>query len=97
MLGKCSVTERGVLLLFFFFQSRRRHAISSTVWGAGSFKKEPDRGRRAPRLHLGLPDRYLPHDRHEAQLAACGLDGLGIEQSIRAALERLGPADIASA
>ena len=39
-----------------------------------------------PILHLGLPDRYIEQDGHEAQLAGCGLDALGIESAIRALL-----------
>ncbi len=66
--------------------------------GAGSAIAEflAERGLTKALLHLGLPDRYLPQDSHEMQLAACGLDGPGIEQSIRAALARLDRADIAS-
>jgi 1-deoxy-D-xylulose-5-phosphate synthase len=37
-------------------------------------------------IHLGLPDRYIDHAAHEAQLAACGLDAAGIEAAVRAAL-----------
>ena len=82
-----------------------RHRLLVTVeenavaGGAGSAVAEflAERGLTNARLHLGLPDRYLPQDNHEAQLAACGLDGVGIERSIRAALDRLDPADSASA
>jgi 1-deoxy-D-xylulose-5-phosphate synthase len=72
---------------------------NAVAGGAGSAVAEflAERGLTNARLHLGLPDRYLPQDNHEAQLAACGLDGVGIERSIRAALDRLDPADSASA
>ncbi len=81
-----------------------RHRLLVTVeenvvaGGAGSAIAEflAERGLTKALLHLGLPDRYLPQDSHEMQLAACGLDGPGIEQSIRAALARLDQADIAS-
>lgn len=81
-----------------------RHRLLVTVeenviaGGAGSAIAEflAERGLTKALLHLGLPDRYLPQDSHEMQLAACGLDGPGIEQSIRAALARLDRADIAS-
>jgi 1-deoxy-D-xylulose-5-phosphate synthase len=33
-------------------------------------------------LHLGLPDRYIDHGKHEHQLQQCGLDAQGIQQSI---------------
>ena len=34
-------------------------------------------------LHLGLPDRFIEHGDPVKLLAACGLDAVGIEQSIR--------------
>ena len=72
---------------------------NAVAGGAGSAIAEflAERGLTNARLHLGLPDRYLPHDNHELQLAACGLDAGGIQRSIRAALDRLDPADSASA
>jgi|TARA_B110000908_G_scaffold30687_1_gene36383 1-deoxy-D-xylulose-5-phosphate synthase len=33
-------------------------------------------------LHLGLPDRYIDHGKHENQLQQCGLDAPGIRTSI---------------
>ena len=36
-----------------------------------------------PVLQLGLPDAYTEHGTHAQQLAQCGLDTAGIEQSIR--------------
>jgi len=35
-------------------------------------------------LNLGLPDRYIDHGTQDQQLVECGLDGVGIEASIRA-------------
>ena len=35
-------------------------------------------------LNLGLPDRYIDHGNQSALLTECGLDGKGIESSIRA-------------
>ena len=74
-----------------------RHRLLVTVeenavaGGAGSAVAEflASQGLVKPLLHLGLPDRYVEHDSHEAQLAACGLDAAGIERSIREALSRL--------
>jgi 1-deoxy-D-xylulose-5-phosphate synthase len=40
-------------------------------------------------LHFGLPDRYIEHAAHEAQLAACGLDAAGIVAAVRAAVAGL--------
>jgi len=76
----------------------RRHRLLVTVeenvvaGGAGSAVAEflVSQGLTIPLLHLGLPDRYLEQDSHEAQLAACGLDAAGIERSVREALVRLG-------
>lgn len=42
-----------------------------------------------PVLNLGIPDSFIEHDEHGAQLAALGLDAGGIERSIRARLETL--------
>ena len=39
-----------------------------------------------PSLNLGLPDRYIDHGSQEQQLAECGLDGPGVEASIRNSL-----------
>lgn len=43
-----------------------------------------------PVLQLGLPDAYIEHATHTQQLAQCGLDAAGIEQSIRKKLVQLG-------
>ena len=75
-----------------------RHQLLVTVeenavaGGAGSAVAEllASRGLAPRLLHLGLPDRYLEQDSHEAQLAACGLDAAGIERSVREALGRSG-------
>ena len=37
-----------------------------------------------PILHLGLPDRFVEHGDPAVLLARCGLDGAGLERSIRA-------------
>jgi len=42
-----------------------------------------------PVLQLGLPDRFLEHDDHGAQLAAVGLDAAGITDAIRQRLLQL--------
>ena len=34
-------------------------------------------------LHLGLPDRFVPHGDPGKLMAQCGLDAAGVEQSIR--------------
>ncbi len=39
-------------------------------------------GINTPVLHLGLPDRYIDHGKHEYQLQQCGLDSQNIQQSI---------------
>ncbi|MDZ7684028.1 MAG: transketolase C-terminal domain-containing protein [Gammaproteobacteria bacterium] len=41
-------------------------------------------------LNLGIPDRFIGHDKPAAMLADCGLDESGIEASIKARLERMG-------
>lgn len=74
-----------------------RHRLLVTVeenaiaGGAGSAVAEflASQGLTIPLLHLGLPDRYLEQDSHEAQLAACGLDAAGIGRSVREALGRM--------
>jgi 1-deoxy-D-xylulose-5-phosphate synthase len=74
-----------------------RHRLLVTVeenaiaGGAGSAVAEflANQGLTIPLLHLGLPDRYLEQDSHEAQLAACGLDAAGIERSVHEALGRM--------
>jgi 1-deoxy-D-xylulose-5-phosphate synthase len=61
---------------------------NAVTGGAGSAVGEllSRRGYLVPCLHLGLPDRFIDQDAHPAQLAACGLDGPGILESVRAAL-----------
>ena len=53
--------------------------------GAGSAVNEylAAAGHVVSSLNLGLPDRYIEHGSQEQQLAACGLDGAGIEASVR--------------
>jgi 1-deoxy-D-xylulose-5-phosphate synthase len=53
--------------------------------GAGSAVAEllAEDGMAVPILHLGLPDRFIDHAEHGAQLAACGLDANGIESRVR--------------
>ena len=52
--------------------------------GAGSGVNEAlsAAGISTPTLNLGLPDRYIDHGSQTALLAECGLDAIGIEQSI---------------
>jgi len=59
--------------------------------GAGSAVSEllAEHGRRVPCVHLGLPDRYIEHADHSAQLAACGLDADSIAARVRTALSAL--------
>lgn len=58
---------------------------NSIAGGAGSAVAEllADRHRWVPCVHLGLPDRYQDQAEHGAQLAACGLDALGITERLR--------------
>ena len=42
-----------------------------------------------PVLTLGVPDRFIAHASVREQLAACGLDAIGIARSIQARFERL--------
>lgn len=42
-----------------------------------------------PILNLGLPDAFLPHGKHLSLLEQCGLNGQGIEKSIRNKLQKL--------
>lgn len=53
--------------------------------GAGSGVNEylAAAGYATPTLNLGLPDRYIDHGSQTALLSECGLDAVGIEQSIR--------------
>jgi len=36
-----------------------------------------------PIMHLGLPDQFIDHGKHQDLLSACGLDGIGITDSIK--------------
>jgi 1-deoxy-D-xylulose-5-phosphate synthase len=60
--------------------------------GAGSGVAEllAERSILVPCIHLGLPDRYVEHAEHPAQLAACGLDAAGIAARVSAELDHLG-------
>lgn len=42
-----------------------------------------------PVLNLGLPDEFIDHGTPSALLSACGLDAIGMEQSIRQRAEKL--------
>jgi len=59
--------------------------------GAGSAISEllAEHGQRVPCIHLGLPDRYIEHADHCAQLAACGLDAESIAARVRTELSAL--------
>ncbi|MGE5152778.1 MAG: 1-deoxy-D-xylulose-5-phosphate synthase [Bdellovibrio bacteriovorus] len=71
---------------------------NSIAGGAGSAVAEllAERRRWVPCLHLGLPDRYIEHAEHAAQLAACGLDAAGIATRVRSELAALAQGDTAS-
>jgi 1-deoxy-D-xylulose-5-phosphate synthase len=76
------------------------HALIVTVeehavmGGAGSAVCEAlaARGLEHRVLLLGLPDRFIDHGDPAKLLASVGLDARGIEQSVRAALEKAAPA-----
>lgn len=57
---------------------------NSIAGGAGAAVSEylNNQGITLPIIHLGLPDRYIEHATHQAQLANCGLTSEGIKQSI---------------
>ena len=65
---------------------------NAVAGGAGSAVSEilSERGVLVRCIHLGLPDRYVEHAEHHAQLAMCGLDAVGITTRVHAELERLG-------
>ena len=46
-------------------------------------------GVQVPSLLLGLPDRFVDHGDHASLMKECGLDSVGIAQSIKAKLEQL--------
>lgn len=64
---------------------------NSVAGGAGAAVNEylAEAGVSVAMLNLGLPDRFIEHDKHENMLAACGLNGEGVLNSIR---ERLATA-----
>jgi 1-deoxy-D-xylulose-5-phosphate synthase len=68
---------------------------NSISGGAGSAVAEllAEHRRWVPCIHLGLPDRYLEHAEHAAQLAACGLDPVGIATRVRGELAALAEGD----
>lgn len=57
--------------------------------GAGASVSEylNSQGVTIPVLHLGLPDRFIDHGKHQQLLSHCGLDATGIEKSVLARLE----------
>ncbi len=71
-------------------QMARTHALIVTVeenslmGGAGSAVMEAMQtiNMSIPTLCLGLPDTFIEHGVHETMLAQCGLDSIGITQSI---------------
>ncbi len=64
------------------FVTVEEHVI---MGGAGSACNEAllQMGANKPVLNLGLPDEFIDHGDHQKLLAALGLSGQGIEQSIR--------------
>jgi 1-deoxy-D-xylulose-5-phosphate synthase len=72
-------------------QLAREHALLVTVeenviqGGAGSAVAEclAQQGIQVPLLQLGLPDHFIEQGDHKALLAACGLDSIGLLNSIR--------------
>lgn len=64
---------------------------NAIMGGAGSAVAEwlNSEGMTMPLLQLGLPDRYIEHDKHEKMLSAVGLDAEGIYQSINTRLTLL--------
>ena len=46
-------------------------------------------GMKIPLLQLGLPDYFIDHGSSETLLKQCGLDGSGIEKSIKAFREKI--------
>ena len=74
-----------------------RHPLMVTIeentvmGGAGSACLEAIQamGLTVPVLQLGLPDTYIDHGDPVMQLADCGLDATGIEQSVQKRLAEL--------
>jgi 1-deoxy-D-xylulose-5-phosphate synthase len=54
--------------------------------GAGSAVHEALAGSKVKVLLLGLPDRFVEHGDPAKLLSSVGLDGPGIEKSVRAAM-----------
>ena len=59
--------------------------------GAGVSEYLAQCGITLPVLHLGIPDHYIEHGSHAQQLAQCGLDAAGIQQSIENHWQQLAP------
>lgn len=59
--------------------------------GAGSAVSEflNGKGIAAALLHIGLPDRFVDHGKHDELLAECGLDTAGIQATIEARLTQI--------
>ncbi len=57
--------------------------------GAGVSEYLNSQGITIPVLHLGLPDQFIDHGKHQDLLAACGLDSTGIKHSIEQRLQLL--------
>lgn len=57
--------------------------------GAGVSEYLHSQGISIPVLHLGLPDRFIDHGKHQDLLADCGLDSQGIYQAIAQRLGQL--------
>lgn len=59
--------------------------------GAGSGVAEhlQAQGIHSAIMHLGLPDTFIAHDKHQDQLKACGLDAVSIHRKINARLKTL--------
>ncbi len=82
----------------------KTHALIITVeenaimGGAGSAVSEylSQAGLNPKILHLGLPDMFIEHGKHEAMLASCGLDANGITESIKNYCEKILMANITS-
>ncbi|QFU74693.1 1-deoxy-D-xylulose-5-phosphate synthase [Halioglobus maricola] len=56
--------------------------------GAGVSELLAAHGVETPVLHCGIPDEYIEHGDHKAQLAAISLDGAGITSSIKRRMTR---------
>ena len=58
---------------------------NAIMGGAGTAVHEylSNEGIETPIMHLGLPDDYIEHGKHEELLASCGLDSAGIVKTIQ--------------